>query len=217
MTRITVAILVMALSPVGNIRGQDAGKPAVSREAVEEVIANAKKGDKVDVAEVKPGRINMSGTGFVVRVQGPLNRVDSYSRERLKQYLPIHFDSIPAAMIDSTVLIEATPLKEVSAINNCAQVVTPPATHIVAAITVDGTIQIVQPLSKKTFTVSVKSNSDLAKQCKNMLVVPSFTATGISAVFPPSVMSGQTLEIRVITESKEFAYKVDPKQRVLVR
>lgn len=211
---LTAALQLLALTLCAlPINAQEVPAATLSRKDIEDVVARAKANGKPDqLAEMRPSRINVSGTGFVVQLEGPLNRIDRLARQQLKKYLPFTADSVPEKYLTAVVSIVAAPLGQVTSSGFSGEMVTPPATHAVIAVMSDGVERIIQPLSTETFDVAVTG----MKQ-ENREPPKAFTSKGIRATFPLDALPATKFEIRIVTESKEFKYEVEGNKRALVR
>lgn len=207
MMRLLVPLLLLVYVPQA-ILAQDSAGAVLSRADVEAAIERAK--GKEEVVEVRPGRTNVRGTGFVVRLEGPANRIESYARQQLKKYLPVTADSVPQDLLNATLTIVATPLRQVTTYSG-GDVVTPHATHAVLAVMVDGAERIVQPTQTEPFDAEVRGMEDNRRNAK------LYTVRGIRASFPYAALSAGSFEVRIVTDGREFAYEVDEKRRARLR
>lgn len=199
-----VATLILAMLAIQPALAQDSASTALSRADVEAAIERAR--NKEDVVEVKPGRINVRGTGFIVRLEGPANRIEAYARQQLKKYLPVTADSIPEELLSPILKIVASPLTQVTTFAG-GDVITPHATHAVLYLVLDGIERIVQPTKTETFDVEVRGMEDKKGNAK------SYTVRGIRASFPYSDLPSGGFEVRIVTDGREFTYEVDAKKR----
>jgi hypothetical protein len=207
--RIMSAIVASAVA-CSPLLGQDAHVPLLAREVVEEALSRSKDGPRS--VEVRPSRLmNLTGTGFVVQLEGPANRVEAWGRQRLKKYLPILADSVPSSLLHSTLSVVASPLTQVTSSSMKGEMITPPATHAVLVVMTEGTERIVQPMSTETFEVEVRGMAEANKPPR------LFKSQGVRAAFSYGSLPATSFKVRIVTEGKEYEYVIDDKRRALLR
>lgn len=217
----------LLLSLVGSLGAQEASAPRLSREAIDSAIARGKASDKDEMLVVRPGRINLSGTGFVVQVEGPGNRIANYTRRQIKKYLQVADDSIPELVAATTLTVVATPLTQVTARTFKGDVVTPAATHMVLAYSGTDGEKVIQPSATELFDVEVNgmSSDDRDVVDRDGRTIDKgrtddrkhFSTKGIRASFPLSALPAGDFQIRIVTDSKEFRVEVDGRRRAAIQ
>ncbi|MBC8086542.1 MAG: hypothetical protein H7Z40_04710 [Phycisphaerae bacterium] len=207
MRKAATSLLIAVLS--SPVLAQDTSQVVVPRDEIEAAITRAK--GKAETVELRPSRINVSGTGFSVQVEGPANRIESFARQQLKKYLPVTIDTIPQNLLKSALTIVATPLSQVTSSGPKGEIVTSPATHAVLAVIVDGAERILQPISIETFDVEVRGIAD------NHAPARMYKSKGIRASFAYPPIPAAAFKIRVVTEGREYEYEVDSRKRALLR